>query len=768
LKQRSLPRDQQSQTSIARATPSPQQTPPTPRKHEWTKPRRYTNTSPPPPRDDSKDARPVLEALLRVMATTQESAQDRGSSSRLSDSFYGQSSPHSSQMRLPQQSSSRNQSLQSFMGSNSSSNALPASFPDPSSSSPLRQYQTYEISVSSASRPPMESQRFSWTPSVHSLASQINSPMESLDRSSSHHLSSIASSTSSNLYPGCEAILGPMAVQDLVRLLSFILSIAPEQWIPWHLYDFFVRPQGRAYRDLVDLLPTQSQRVLRTILATVDLLVDFAVANERQEMSPAQSNTSVSSIGKVPGAHLRSKSDAYEFSKDAMAGSEGSSFGSMAMRAFEHQPLDISTDPGKRNTFGREILTTTTSTSAVSRDEILSQRMQAIRVLKRKAIIDSLSGFIFRSRQDVAIQLYGSSSPNRDSTSFNLRRSSMPASPRASTPAPGQGSEQERASALLAFENLVSAYEDEYYPQRSRISMTTYAPQSTLSGTSVESESRDHELKMPGPGLMPLGRSLSATVHRSGSGSASASRHTRAPTSLFSPILESDGNGTSRSLSLPPWRKQSPLSATPTAPTTTIESRRPKLASSVSSPVPSSGAVERDVMVESKSVSALGSLDEGPSKQKASIFSQPQPQPLPIQLAPLRLLILEEEEILIKDTSDEESWSEGEDEDELDQDEPLGQRSSLAALDGSEDAGRDADKARGEELRDLLAQGLSLLKYKRKRRVKKTSSTFGDLAVYDRGSEGGGGSGGPSTGPSQPQGAEQDVDEDADVSGNEV
>lgn len=562
-----------------------------------------------------------------------------------------------------------------------------------------------------------------------------------------------------------------MAVQDLVRLLSFILSIAPEQWIPWHLYDFFVRPQGRAYRNLVELLPTQSQRVLRTILATVDLLVDFAVANEQLEMSPAHSNTSASSAGKVPGAHLRSKSDAYEFSKDAMAGSEGSSFGSMAMRAFEQQPLDNSNDPGKRNTFGREIPTATTSASVGSRDEILSQRMHAIRVLKRKAIIDSLSGLVFRSRQDVAVQLYGAStSLNRDSTSFNLRRSSMPAVPRASTPAPAQGSEQERASALLAFENLVSAYEDEYYPQRSRTSMATHAPQSTASGASEESESRDQEPKMPGPGLMPLGRSLSSTVHRSGSGSAPASRHTRAPTSLFSPILESDGGGNSRSLSLPPWRKQSPPTATPraaTTTTTTTETRRPKLASSVSSPAPSSGAVQREVMIESRSVSALGRLDEESSKQKASIISQPQPQPQPIQLAPLRLLILEEEEILIKDTSDEESWSEGEDEDELDRDAPLGQRSSLAALDGSEDAGRDDDKARGEELRDLLAQGLSLLKYKRKRRIKKTSSTFGDLAVYDRGSEGGE-SGEPSTGPLQPQGAEQDVDDDADVSGNEV
>lgn len=606
----------------------------------------------------------------------------------------------------------------------------------------------------------MESQRFSWTPSVHSLASQINSPMESLERSSSHHPSSIASSTGSNLYHGCEAILGPMAVQDLVRLLSFILSVAPEQWIPWHLYDFFVRPQGRTYRDLVELLPTQSQRVLRTILAIVDLLVDSAVASEQQEISPAQSSTSVSSGGKVPGAHLRPKSDAFDSRDAVMAGLERASFGSMTTSTFEQAHANI-TDPGRRNTFGHEV-PATSSAGAGPRNEILYQRMQAIRVLKRKAIIDSLSGLVFRSRQDVAIHLYGSSSsPSRDSTSFNLRRSSMPASPRVVAMAPtAQGSEQERASALLAFENLVSAYEDEHYPQRSRSSMTTHAAQSTASGASEGSESKDYELKMPGPGLMLLGRSLSATSHRSGSGSAPGPRHSRTPTSLFSPILESDGNS-GRSLSLPPWRKQSSLLATTTSMTT--ESRRPKLASSVSSPAPSSEPVQRQVMIESRSASALGRLDEDSAKQ-ASVTSQPQLQPL--QLAPLRLLILEEEEILIKDTSDEESWSEGEDDDELDRDAPLGQRSSLAALDGSEEARRD-DKARDEELRDLLAQGLSLLKYKRKRRLKKKSSTFGDLAVYDRGREGGG-RGGPSTGPSQSPVSQQDADEDADVSGNEV
>lgn len=551
-----------------------------------------------------------------------------------------------------------------------------------------------------------------------------------------------------------------MAVQDLVRLLAFILSVAPEQWIPWHLYDFFVRPQGRTYRDLVELLPTQSQKVLRTILATVDLLVDFAVATEQQEINPAHSNTSVSSAGKVPGAHLRSKSDAFD-SRDVMATvSESASFSSMAVSAFEQKPVNT-TDPSKRNTYGGEILSTTNVSATSIRNEILSQRMQVIRGLKRKAIINNLSGSVFRSRQDVATHMYGSPSspsPGRESPSFNLRRSSMPSSrPRSSTIAVPQGSEQERVSALQAFENLVSAYEDEYYPQRSKVA--THPP--STSGTIEDTEARGHgEMRMSN--LMLLSRSLSSTAPRSGSGSAPGSRHVRTPTS-FSPIPESDG-GNGQSLSLPPWRKQSSLAIT-------TESRRPKFESSVSSPATSSRDVSRVSLIESKS--AVGLVTLGVDVLKREEFIQPVPQPL--QLAPLRLLILEEEEILIRDTSDEESFSEGEAEDSEEveselrdhEDARLGQRSSRLAMDATEEAELDADnKAREEDLRDLLAQGLSLLKYKRKQRLKKKCSTFGDLAVYDQ-REGGEEEGGPSS-PTQAHASEQDIDDDADISGNEV
>ncbi|KAF9216320.1 hypothetical protein BGZ59_010194 [Podila verticillata] len=584
------------------------------------------------------------------------------------------------------------------MGSSASSNALPAPFPD-TSSSPLRQYQTYEISVSNARPQTIESQRFSWTPSAHSLASHISSPVESLDRS--RHLSpSIATSTDSNPYPGCEAILGPMTVQDLVRLLAFILSVAPEQWIPWHLYDFFVRPQGRTYRDLVELLPTQSQKVLRTILATVDLLVDFAVATERQQISSAHSSTPVSSAGKVPGAHLRSKSDAFD-SRDAMATvSEHASFGSMAESTLEQQPVNT-TDPSKRNTSGGEILSTANVNAATIRSEILSQRMQVIRGLKRTAIIDHLSDSVFRSRQDVAMQMYGypsSPSPGRESPSFNLRRSSMPSPrPRASTIAVPQGSELERASALQAFENLVSAYEDEYYPRRSKRSW------------------RD-EAKFNAPEPVTVLDSASIWIRVRARIAAYADAN----------FILADSRVGCKQYRVP--------------------------------------------LIESKSAVGLVALGADLLKREALI----QPVPQPPQLAPLRLLILEEEEILIRDTSDEESFSEGEgmDDEEIEgelrdhDDTCLGQRSSRLAMDATEEAERDADnKARDEDLRDLLAQGLSLLKYKRKRRLKKESSTFGDLTVYDQ--WGGEGGGGPS-GPTKPQASEQDIDDDADISENEV
>jgi len=176
-------------------------------------------------------------------------------------------------------------------------------------------------------------------------------------------------------------------------------------------------------------------------------------------------------------------------------------------------------------------------------------------------------------------------------------------------------------------------------------------------------------------------------------------------------------------------------------------------------------------LIESKSVVGLVTL--GVDVLKREEFIQPVPQPL--QLAPLRLLILEEEEILIRDTSDDESFSEGEAEDSEEveselrdhDDARLAQRSSRLAMDATEEAELDADnKAREEDLRDLLAQGLSLLKYKRKRRLKKKSSTFGDLAVYDQGA-GREEDGGPSS-PTQQHASEQDIDDDADISGNEV
>ncbi|KAF9392766.1 hypothetical protein CPB97_010142 [Podila verticillata] len=456
----------------------------------------------------------------------------------------------------------------------------------------------------------------------------------------------------------------------------------------------------------------------------------------------------------VPGAHLRSKSDAFD-SRDVMATvSENASFSSMAENAFEQQPVNTTDARG-------EIPSAANVSAATIRSEILSQRMQVIRRLKRTAIIDHLSGSVFRSRQDVAIHMYGSpSSPSsgRESPSFNPRRSSMPSSrPRASTIAVPQGLEQERASALQAFDNLVSAYEDEYYPQRSK---ATTQPLST-SGAIEDTEARGHG-EVKSLSLMLLSRSLSSTAPRSGSRSEPGSRHMRTPTS-FSPIPESDGSN-GQSLSLPPWRKQSPLAIT-------TESQRPKLESSVSSPVPSSRDVSRVPLIESKSAVGLAAL--GADLLKREAFIQPVPQPP--QLAPLRLLILEEEEIFIRDTSDEESFSEGEGEDDeevegelRDHDDPrLGQRSSHLAMDATEEAERNAEnRTRDGDLRNLLAQGLSLLKYKRKRRLKKKSSTFGDLAVHDQGG-GEGGGGGPNS-PAQPQASEQDIDDDADISGDEV
>ncbi|KAG0349050.1 hypothetical protein BG004_002250 [Podila humilis] len=853
-----------------------------------------------PPRGENKDVRQALQSLLNVMATNQTNLYDTGSSSGRPESLNGLPA-HSSQLHMSQRSS-HSHSLMSYMANSSSGSVLSGGAYLDSSASAQRQYQTYEISVSRALPQTSESeQRMSWTPSVPSISSQLTSPIiDAMDRGSNSHSRptqpSIASSSIHSLSPGCEAILTILSIQDLVRLLAFILSIAPEQWIPWHLYDFFVRPQGHGYRDLIDLLPTQSQKALRIVLVAVDLLVEYAVMTEihgtlaetsSHSLGPAFSSTfskarspSMSSASGYPGGqHLRSRSDQV-YPRDVVEGSSMSL--TMAMSTLDHSSHVAPAVPSKRNTFGLEFSPSLTSAAENSTISPISESIlggKRIREAKRKVIVESLSGLVFRSRQDVAIKVYGSTlssillpvgasswdeifCPGREQTIpnlesqlpssvFNARRSSVPASistralsaTMSSVQAQG-ASDHERESSLQAFENLVNAYEEEYHSQKLIYPATGSGYHSNQSDIETRRGSSEAMAGMQ-PG-MSLGRSLSTSENQStgrGPGSGSGSKHGRILTTatssaMFSTILETESptgdgmnsdnvSGTNKSLSLPPWRKQQQQSLSSlllgepsnNSNSSDLNPRRPALASSASSPVStkSRGALfeaKKDVllMVESVSDTAIVTKSRRINGCFVNCDISKKQQLLLQQVSPPRLIIMEEEETVIKDTSDEEEDDDDEEESVGDfdveknsllaegepKDEQLGQRPSLM-VDKSAGVGKqqqqgDDDKVRENDLHDVLAQGLSLLKYKRARHRKKTSGTFGDVSgphsrtatgsssMEERGqikdtiehldNDGGGGGGSGSGGDAgNPRGGGQPhqiEDEDADVSEGEV
>ncbi|GJJ67872.1 hypothetical protein EMPS_00218 [Entomortierella parvispora] len=115
-----------------------------------------------------------------------------------------------------------------------------------------------------------------------------------------HHGNQVSQSRL-QLTQATDAILNRLSIQGLVQVLGYTLALAPQQWIPWHLYDFFERPQGRSYRDLVELLQTHSQRVVRAVLEAVECLIEYGTileeeleeerAKEKQDSDQAATST---------------------------------------------------------------------------------------------------------------------------------------------------------------------------------------------------------------------------------------------------------------------------------------------------------------------------------------------------------------------------------------------------------------------------------------------------------------------------------------------
>ncbi|KAF9962463.1 hypothetical protein BGZ72_004832 [Mortierella alpina] len=325
-------------------------------------------------------------------------------------------------------------------------------------------------------------------------------------------LRSKKSQTKLALAQATDAVLSPLSLEELVHLMAYTLTIAPEQWIPWHLYDFFVRPQGMKYRDLIELLPTESQRILRSILETVDALVDHAVlivvqhhqiqqqslATEKVAPTPAMTADNGSGISGVnrlrqqsSQVHLRSRSEIYAGSVHKGISGRNESAGGLtaitqAMTLAITKPSASSPSPLDR-----------TGSSGPGGEDLILHEV-AIRARKRRAILDSLSGLVFRSRKDVtASSVYGSEPtmllmPDRDFGAIEernkgKRRSSVAAVASgfvgnrlssAGTTAATQAlhlqlSEREREAGYKAFENLVYAFEEEYHPHKPAVGPIT-------------------------------------------------------------------------------------------------------------------------------------------------------------------------------------------------------------------------------------------------------------------------------------------------------
>ena len=73
-----------------------------------------------------------------------------------------------------------------------------------------------------------------------------------------------------------EVHLRSLTTEQMSEVLAEVLSMAPVDWIPQHLFDFIVRPQGRSFKDIMEMLPITSQEVLKCLLSSVDTLADIA------------------------------------------------------------------------------------------------------------------------------------------------------------------------------------------------------------------------------------------------------------------------------------------------------------------------------------------------------------------------------------------------------------------------------------------------------------------------------------------------------------
>ncbi|KAF9412764.1 DNA-dependent ATPase protein rad54 [Podila epigama] len=86
-----------------------------------------------------------------------------------------------------------------------------------------------------------------------------------------------------------EEQLRSLTTDQMSDVLAEILSMAAEDWIPQYLFDFIVRPQGRSFQDIMELLPLTSQKILKSLLTSVDILADISSREQQKQRDPSAS-----------------------------------------------------------------------------------------------------------------------------------------------------------------------------------------------------------------------------------------------------------------------------------------------------------------------------------------------------------------------------------------------------------------------------------------------------------------------------------------------
>ncbi|KAG0307857.1 hypothetical protein BGZ98_009646 [Dissophora globulifera] len=522
-----------------------------------------------------KDPRSLLQSLLQVMTSSVEEATGQQDTTAAATFYHGQSSqPH-------------NQSHSSLMGTTGSLGHSSGTGTT-KSSQPIRQAPPHSSSYPSLVQSSTSS--IHSPPSIRSISSVSTQQQQMLmlqqqqPQKQQSRLGGKQSQTKLTVALGTDAVLKPLSMDDMIRLTVYALSVAPEQWIPWHLYDFFV--QGMKYRDLVELLPTQSQKIVKSILETVDALIDYAmmIATDQSLSTQAASSAAAPATGssfatggsnggsalgsglglrqQLSQAHLRTKSDVFVGPTKSMT---------ELLSSHIIMALSSASFPAEQSMSPFPALLP--STNADNGGEAAALRALAMRTRKRRVIVDSLAVLVFRSRQDVSAIFHGSnaSAPDHDSMlrphlgdlvaderSKSKRRYSSAVVPGATSGSAGtaagstsmtlrlQAAERERGAGLKAFENLVAAFEEEFHPHKRanaiKMSEMKTSFESGILINTVATEISQRPVSMPNAAaLPPICPPVPPRQARSLPGPAA------------SPAAELV---TVRSLSLPPWRKQ--------------------------------------------------------------------------------------------------------------------------------------------------------------------------------------------------------------------